>query len=296
MNKLLPVAYLIFAQPLLSIGAEKSESWDLAATYTASTAVFYGSVEKSIPEPRFKTGVMGVDVTTIEGYELPMQEIVWTKARELTFNISDAFKGSTEERIAAYQPDHRSTIWTHVQNEAGDVFLAQPEAPNPLIDNLQTRDEGLFFIRYYLGSDIPVIYHVRMGQDALDDLTVLRQFIANGGSVSMESLVYQAEQAKIAKAQRDAAAYKVFEDEYYKVLRIQDLDIRANLLEDLIQRIGFKGRWEYFAFKKRYIELHGHDLSEGDIPRSPTDGLEKLWHDISGELEKIDAVKRARRQ
>jgi hypothetical protein len=106
----------------------------------------------------------------------------------------------------------------------------------------------------------------------------------------MRQAKLKAEQA----AAREASEFKVFEDEYYKILRIQDLDIRVSLLNDLVARMGFEGIWDFYDFKKRSIEKMGPQMNENEIPSVPTDRKEKLWHDISGELKKIDVIRKAR--
>ena len=297
MKALIPIACLMFAQILFSEDTEKTVTetpWNLAAVYENSVAIFYGKLDKSIPEPKYKTGVMGVDVTDIEAYELPLEEIVWWKAKELTFTVKETFKGGEAPSSVAYVPDQHPTIWTHVQSAAGEDLLVQPKEPSRLLEFVHPRDEGLFFVRHYLGSTIPVLYEIRLGQNATDDMAILRQFKQAGGSIPIEYLIKLAEDEKIALKAREAKAYKLFENEYYKILRIQDLDIRKSMLNDLIARMGFEGRWDYYKFKDEYLKLHGHEIDAKDIPRGPTDGLEKLWHDVSGELDKLDVINKAR--
>jgi hypothetical protein len=236
---------------------------------------------------------MGVLVRDIDGPELEMEEIVWFKAKELTFAVSDPFKAEMSKDFVAYLPDQDRRLWAHVRNEAGDVFLAQPEAPDDLLLELNPGDSGLFFVRYYLGSTIPVVYRVRFGQPAQDDLALLQTYRV-AGNRPLESIVQEARARDEAKAQREAAEFKIFEDEYYKILRIQDLEIRRSMLNGLIERLGFEGLWTYFDFKDRYLKQRGDHLQDSSIPSGPTEGKEKLWHDASGELKKIEVILRAR--
>lgn len=273
-----------------------SDTWDLVRAYNASTYVFYGEVVKTIPEPNFKTGVKGVHpdgIDDIDGSELPLEEIVWPKAKELSFAVSDSLKKGMSTEFVAYLPDSSMGLWTHLVNEAGDVFLAQPTVPDALLGKLRAGDRGLFFIRYYLGSTIPVVYQVRFGQLAKGDLNLLQAYRAASGQ-PLERIVKEARARKEAAARRDAAEFKVFEDEYYKILRLQDLEIRRSMLHDLIERMGFTGLWDYFEYKQRYLEQYGAHVQANDIPRGPTEGKEKLWHDISGELKKIKVMLKAR--
>ncbi|MGJ8654296.1 MAG: hypothetical protein ACSHX8_13640 [Opitutaceae bacterium] len=271
-----------------------ADTWDIVRMHQAATHIFYGELTKILPEPKFKTGVMGVKVQDIDAAQLPMHEIIWPKAKELTFKITEQFKGAASESLVVYRADPDPNVWTYVENETGDVFLARPDTIDPLLEKLDTRDTGLFYVRYYLGSNIPVIFRARFGQLAQDDLKLLRAYQSAGGRVSLDAIRQQDRQQQQALAEREAAEYKVFEDEYYKILRIQDLDIRTSLLNDLVARMGFEGSWNYFDFKERYTKLHGAYLEPGTIPKGPTQGKEKLWHDISGELRKIEVIKKAR--
>jgi hypothetical protein len=106
--------------------------------------------------------------------------------------------------------------------------------------------------------------------------------------------VAQAEAHQAALARQEAAEFRAFEDDYYKILRIQDLDIRTSLLKDLVERMGFEGLWSYFEYKERYLKEHGTHLGDDAVPSGPDNGKEKLWHDISGELRKIEVIKQAR--
>lgn len=271
------------------------EPWDLVEAYTNSTHIFYGALSQSIPESGYRTGVMGVNVEQGIGAELTIEEIIWPNAKEHLFSVETAYKGECGATILAFVPSPDTGIWAHVKNEAGDVFLAQPPTFDPLLDTLDQGDEGLFFLRYYLGSNIPVIYKVRFGQRALDDIAILKAHDEAGGSVSLTTIQQQARIAQAQKLQREAEAFKTFEDEYYKILRMQDLEIRASLLKDLIARLGFEGRWNYFDYKARMLKLHGAYLEKETAIPSPTEGKEKLWHDISGELNKIDVIRKARK-
>jgi len=273
--------------------AAEDDDWDLAKAYNASTHVFYGEVAKIIPEPNFKTGVMGVRVRDIDESELPMEALVWPKAKELSFTVVEQFKEAMPTTFAAYLPDPDLRVWTYVMNEAGDVFLAKPEAPDELLGKLKPGDRGLFFMRYYLGSTIPVIYRVRFGQSAESDLALLRAHRA-AGNRSLESMLQQARAQEAAEAAKAAAAYRVFEDEYYKILRMQDLKIRRSLLNDLIERMGFEGLWTYFEFKERYLKAQGAHVEDSVVPSGPSEGKEKLWHDVSAELNKVDVILKAR--
>jgi len=276
----------------IKVLASASEDWDLVVAYNASTHVFYGEVSKIVPEPDYETGVMGVRVRDIDESEFPLEALTWPKAKELTFTVVEPFKQALEASFQAYLPDPDTRIWTHVMNASGDVFLAKPESPEALLLTLKPGDRGLFFIRYYLGSNIPVIYKVRFGQGAESDLALLRAHRA-AGSVPLDTIMRKAQAEEAAEAVREAAAFRVFEDDYYKVLRIQDLEIRRSLLTDLVERMGFEGLWTFFEFKDRYLKAHGSHLDDSAIPSAP-EGREKLWHDISGELKKIEVILKAR--
>lgn len=271
-----------------------ADTWDIVRMHQSSTHIFYGELSKSLPEPKFKTGVMGVKVQDADLAELPMQEIIWPNAKELSFKITEQFKGPASENFIAYQADPDPSVWTYVENEVGDVFLARPDAIDPLLQKLHPGDTALFYVRYYLGSNIPVIFRVRFGQLASEDLALLRAHQSAGGRVPLDAIRQQVRQQQQALVEREVAEFKVFEDEYYKILRIQDLDIRTSLLNDLVTRMGFEGQWNYFDFKERYTKLHGAYLEASAIPKGPTQGKEKLWHDISGELRKIEVIKKAR--
>lgn len=285
---------LVTQLPSLYGQAEAPAPWNLNKAFQASSHIFYGSLNKSIPEPNFKTGVMGVRIQEIKGAELVMKEIIWTKAKELSFTVTEPFKGDLETEFIAFQHDPDMDVWTHVANDTGDVFLAQPKAVDPLLKKLYPEDSGLFYIRHYFGSNIPIIYRVRQGQKAIDDLAILRAYKAANGEIPLEAIQKKTQLAELAKVQREAEEFKVFEDDYYKILRIQDLDIRTSLLKDLVLRMGFEGRWEYFKFKERYMELHGTHLEPGAIPSGPSEGKERIWHNISDELRKIEVIQKVR--
>jgi hypothetical protein len=289
---------LLFCCVIWSIGPAAQantlpDTWDLVRAYNASTYVFYGEIVKTLPERDFKTGVKGVHPDEIDGSELPLEEIVWPKAKELSFAVSDALKDGMPTQFVAYLADPSMGLWTHLVNETGDVFLAKPQAPDVLLLKLRAGDKGLFFIRHYLGSTIPVVYQVRYGQLAQDDLKLLQAYRA-ASNQSLESIVKEALAREEAAARQDAAEFKVFEDEYYKILRFQDLEIRRSMLNDLIERMGFTGLWDYFEYKQRYLQQFGAHVQANDIPRGPTEGKKKLWHDISGELKKIEVMLKAR--
>jgi hypothetical protein len=270
------------------------ESWNLTDAYTNSTHIFYGTLEKSIPESRYRTGITGVNVQQGIGTELNIEEIIWPSAKELTLTVGKRYKGESPATIQVMVPDPDPAVWRHLQNDMGEVFLAQPPEPDPLLANLSPSDEGLFFVRNYMGSPIPVVYKVRFGQRALDDIAILDAFNKAAGTVSLATIQQQAHIAQAKALEREAAAFDTFEDEYYKILRMQDLDIRASLLKDLVARLGYEGRWNYFDYKERMLKLHGPYLEKGAAIPDPTEGKEKLWHDISGELTKIDVILKAR--
>ncbi len=273
---------------------DTGDKWNMVQAYQASTHVFYGEVSKIIPEPGFKTGIMGVRLRDIDDkLELPMEPIIWAHAKEFTFSVEAQFKETMPVNFSAYLPDPDRSIWTHVMNEAGDLFLAKPRVPEDALLKLNPGDRGLFFVRYFLGSNIPILYKVRSGLSAEEDCALLRAFRA-AGNVSLESIVQQARVNQELQAQREATAVRVFEDEYYKILRIQDLEVRRNLLTDLTERLGFSGLWNYFEFKERYLKQRGANVEDSEIPQGPTEGREKLWHDISGELKKIEVILKAR--
>lgn len=268
-------------------------TWDLVRTYETATHVFYGELTKVIPEPKFKTGVMGVDVDNIDESPLPLQEIVWPKAKHLTFTVEENFKEMATDELIAYHPDHDRHLWIYLQNDSHDTFLAQSEEPDPIFEKLNPGDKALIFFRFYLGSNIPIVYRARLGQHAEDDLALLRAYKSNS-NVSLAAICHQAHIEQQAKAKREAEAFTAFEDEYYKILRTQDLTIRQSLLKDLVIRLGFEGRWEYFEYKERYLKKYGAYHDNGAEPPQPDTGNEKLWKDISQELNKIDVILKAR--
>lgn len=273
--------------------APAADEWDLVSTYEASTHVFYGEIAKILPEPNFKVGTQGVHIKEIDDKAMRLEPLVWPKAKELTFTVEDAFKQPLPDSFVVYLSDPHPDIWTHVATESGDVYLVKPQAPEPLFAKLQPGDRGLFFVRAYPGSTLPVLYAARLGKQALDDLALLSAN-RNDSNSTLADIVDQARVRQATIAREEAAEFKRLEDDYYKILRIQDLDIRASLLEDLVQRMGFEGRWSYFEFKERYLEEHGKHMGDNAVPSGPTDGKEKLWHDISGELRKIDVIQKAR--
>lgn len=277
------------AQPL----DVNAAAWDLVSTYETATHVFYGELTKVIPEPKFKTGVMGVDASNIDESPLPLQEIIWPKAKHLTFTVEENFKGVANGELVAYQPDHDRYLWIYLQNDSGDTFLAQSQEPDPIFQKLNPGDKALIFFRFYLGSNIPIVYRARLGQLAEDDIALLRAYKANGNA-SLAAIYHAAQLEQAAKAKREAEAFKQFEDEYYKILRTQDLEIRKSLLKDLVARLGFEGRWEYFEYKERYLKKYGAYHNNGAEPPQPETGNEKLWKDISQELNKIDVILKAR--
>lgn len=295
MKRSLIACYLLCLQCLFAqTKPERVDEWNIVQAYQAASHVFYGEVTKIIPEPKFKTGVMGVRVRDIDDKgNLPLQPIIWQRAQEFTFTVESPFKEPMPVSFTAYLPDPDLRIWTHVLNEAGDVFLAKPEAPTSALHKLKPGDRALFYVRYYLGSTIPVLYQVRLGAGAEEDLALLRAQRA-AGNVPLETIVRQMQAHEKAQAQQEAIAVRAFEDDYYKILRIQELEIRHSLLTDLIERMGYSGLWTYFDFKERYLEQRGMDTAVSEIPSGPTEGREKLWHDISGELKKINVILKAR--
>jgi hypothetical protein len=210
--------------------------------------------------------------------------------------VGERFKGQVSDSFESYRVDQDLNLWTYIENDAGDVFLSPPVAQDPLLLKLAQTDRGLFFVRYYLGSNIPVLYRARFGQRAEDDLELLRAHQAAGGA-SLERVLQQRQMQQELQAQQDAAAFKDFEDEYYKMLRIRELEIRRSLLEDLVTRMGCEGRWSYYDFKDRYLKRYGAYLEEGEqqaVPSEPVDDKEKLWKAVSEELDKIDLILKAR--
>ncbi len=296
MKRLILACYLTL-QLCHSVGAQaKEDTWDLVRMFNASTHVFYGEVSKVIPEPLFRTGVMGVHFQDVGSGEFPLQELLWPEGKLFTFSVTESFKGQMEKSFECYRSDHDLNLWTYVENDAGDVFISPPVPLDSLLHHLDQTDRGLFFVRYYLGSNIPVLYRVRFGQRAEDDLALLRAHQAAGG-VSLEGVLLERQRWQQLQAERDAAEFKVFEDEYYKILRIKELDIRSSLLEDLIVRMGFEGRWSYYDFKERFVANFGAYFEEGEaqaVPLEPADAKEKLWKFVSDELNKIDVILKAR--
>jgi hypothetical protein len=297
MKRVVLACYLTL-QLCLSAGAQSKEAdtWDLVRVFNASTHVFYGEVTKIVPERTFQTGVMGVAVQDLGREELPVQEIFWPEGKCIVFSVQEAFKGPAMEAFECYRSDQDATLWTYVENDAGDIFLSPPVALDPLLLKLDQTNRGLFFVRYYLGSNIPVLYHARFGKWAEDDLALLRTHQAAGG-VSLEQVWQEQQRQQQLQAAQEAVEFKVFEDEYYKMLRIRELDIRRSLLEDLVVRMGFEGRWSYYEFKERYLQDFGAYLevaAQQLVPSDPTDKKEKLWKTVSDELNKIDVILNAR--
>ena len=282
---------------LLSLGAQAqsqaNNNWDLARIYNSSTAVFYGEVLRTVPEPLFRTGVSGVHVQDIRSVELPLQELIWEQGTHFTLTVVEGFKGTSAEQFECYRADQSPDLWTYLENAAGDVLLAPPIALDPLLLNLSQTNRGLFFIRDYLGSTIPVLYRVRMGQRAEDDIRLLR-IHQSADDVSLERILQQQQIQIKFEAEQAAVAFKVFEDEYYQIIRARELAIRQSLLEDLVVRMGYDGRWSYYACKERYIAQHGAYLAEGELPSLPIDQIEILWKMASEELAKIDVILQAR--
>ena len=282
--------------PSAKAQSQVEDTWDLVCVFNASTHVFYGEVLKVIPEPLFPTGVMGVHAEDIGRSELPRQELLWPEGKQFTFSVEEVFKGPVGKTFECYRSDQDPSLWTYIENDAGDVFLSPPVALDPLLLELDQTTRGLFFVRYYIGSNIPVLYRVRFGQRAEGDLALLRTHQA-AGAVSLEQVLKQHHRQQQLQAAQDAAEFKVFEDEYYKMLRIRELEIRRSLLEDLVTRMGFEGRWDYFDFKERYLKSFGAYLEGGEqqtVPSEPTDQKEKLWKSISDELSKIEVILAAR--
>jgi hypothetical protein len=284
------VCSLVPAQPKVE------DTWDLVRMYNASTHVFYGEVSSIVPEPNFATGVLGVDVEDLARDELPLQELFWAEGKQFTISVEEGYKGQIGKSFVCYRSDQELYQRTYVENDAGDVFLSPPMVLDRLLLKLDQTSRGLFFVRNYLGSTIPVLYRVRLGKRADDDLLLLRAHQSASG-VTLEHMMQQRHQQQQRQAQQDAAALKVFEDEYYKMLRIRELEIRRSLLEDLIARMGYQGRWSYFEFKERYLKDFGAYLEVGesvDVPSEPTSDKEKLWKRASDELVKIDMILKAR--
>jgi len=163
-----------------------------------------------------------------------VQEIFWAEGKCITFSVQEAFKGPVMESFECYRSDQEASLWTYVKNDAGDIFLSPPVVLNPLLLKLDQTDRGLFFVRYYLGSNIPVLYHARFGKWAEDDLAILRTHQAAGGE-SFESVWQEQQRQQQLQAAQEAVEFKMFEDDYYKILRIREFEIRRSLLADLVK-------------------------------------------------------------
>ena len=291
------IAMMAIISLLPNLGAESqlqaNNTWDLARVFNSSTAVFYGEVLRTVPEPLFRTGVSGVHVQDIRPAELPLQELIWEQGTHFTLTVIEGFKGISAEQFECYRSDQAPDLWTYLENAAGDVFLSPPVALDPLLLNLSQTNRGLFFIRDYLGSTIPVLYRVRMGQRAEDDRALLR-IHQSAGDIPLEQILQQYRRQLAIEAEQAAAAFKVFEDEYYQIIRTRELAIRRSLLEDLVVRMGYDGRWSYYAFKERYIAQHGAYLAAEELPSVSSDQTEILWKMASEELAKIDVILQAR--
>lgn len=294
MNRIAMMA-IISLLPNLGAGSQlqADDTWDLARVFNSSTAVFYGEVLRTVPEPLFRTGVSGVHVQDIRPAELPLQELIWEQGTHFTLTVIEGFKGISAEQFECYRSNQAPDLWTYLENTAGDVFLSPPVALDPLLLNLSQTNRGLFFIRDYLGSTIPVLYRVRMGQRAEDDRALLR-IHQSAGDIPLEQILQQYRRQLAIEAEQAAAAFKVFEDEYYQIIRTRELAIRRSLLEDLVVRMGYDGRWSYYAFKERYIAQHGAYLAAEESPSVPSDQTEMLWKMASEELAKIDVILQAR--
>ena len=225
--------------------------------------------------------------------ELPLQELIWEQGTHFTLTVIEGFKGISAEQFECYRSDQAPDLWTYLENAAGDVFLSPPVALDPLLLDLSQTNRGLFFIRNYLGSTIPVLYHVRMGQRAEDDRALLR-IHQSAGDIPLEQILQQYRRQLAIEAEQAAVAFKVFEDEYYQIIRTRELAIRRSLLEDLVVRMGYDGRWSYYAFKERYIAQHGAYLAAEELPSVSSDQTEILWKMASEELAKIDVILQAR--
>jgi len=291
------IAMMAIISLLPNLGAESqlqaNNTWDLARVFNSSTAVFYGEVLRTVPEPLFRTGVSGVHVQDIRPAELPLQELIWEQGTHFTLTVIEGFKGISAEQFECYRSDQAPDLWTYLENAAGDVFLSPPVALDPLLLNLSQTNRGLFFIRNYLGSTIPVLYRVRMGQRAEDDRALLR-IHQSAGDIPLEQILQQYRRQLAIEAEQTAVAFKVFEDEYYQIIRTRELAIRRSLLEDLVVRMGYDGRWSYYAFKERYIAQHGAYLAAEELPSVSSDQTEILWKMASEELAKIDVILQAR--
>lgn len=294
MNRIAMMA-IISLLPNLGAGSQLQvdDTWDLARVFNSSTAVFYDEVLRTVPEPLFRTGVSGVHVQDIRPAELPLQELIWEQGTHFTFTVIEGFKGISAEQFECYRSDQAPDLWTYLENAAGDVFLSPPVALDPLLLNLSQTNRGLFFIRDYLGSTIPVLYRVRMGQRAEDDIGLLR-IHQSAGDIPLEQILQQYRRQLAIEAEQAAATFKVFEGEYYQIIRTRELAIRWSLLEDLVVCMGYDGRWSYYAFKERYIAKHGAYLAAEESPSVPSDQTEMLWKMASEELAKIDVILQAR--
>lgn len=279
----------------LTASDKAAEDWDLVRAFNASNYVFYGSIAKTVPEPNFRTEVLGLTTTDLFAQELKAQPIVWPKSREFTFAVSESFKEPTPQTFSAYLPDTPEDVWIFIKNDLGDTFLSKPAPFDPVYKDLYQNQEGLFFIRYFIGSTIPTVYKFRLGQNAEEDLKLLRLF-QQQPHLSIETIYAQELERRKQVVAQEAIEYRKFEDEYYKILRIQDLDIRKSMLDDLITRMGFEDRWDFYEHKKQYLETHGAHIPDNEVPSGPTEGREKIWHDASGELKKIDVIQSARRK
>jgi|GEM_PF-438509 len=296
MKRLFLACYLTLQLCLSTWAQPKEEPWDLVRVFNASTHIFYGEVKKIVPERTFRTGVMAVAVQDLGREQLPVQEIFWAEGKCITFFVQEAFKGPVMESFVCYRSDQDASLWTYVENDAGDIFLSPPVVLDPLLLKLDQTDRGLFFVRYYLGSNIPILYHARFGKRAEDDLALLRKHQAAAGD-SLEEVRQEQQRQQQLQAAHEADNFKIFEDEYYKILRIRELEIRHSLLADLLVRMGFEGRWSYYEFKERYLQNFGAYLeviAQQVVPSEPIDKKEKLWKTVSEELNKIDVILNAR--
>lgn len=279
----------------LSAQSDKSnpKEFDLVTAYQASTHVFYGEVAKVLPENNFNTGQQGVYLKNINQTELTLEPVVWPKSKVFSFTVVENFKTPLPEGLEAHLPKPNPDVWTYIETELGDTYLAKPYLPEEKLGKLYTGDKGLFFIRYHAGSTLPLLYRYEIGKIANESIALLRADASNP-NVNLAQVVEHMRVQKQKTAAKEAAEFKVFEDEYYKILRVRELDIRKSLLEDLVTKMGFEGRWDYFSFKERYLLEHGDHIKESEIPSGPSEGKEKLWHDISGELEKIEVILKVR--
>lgn len=269
------------------------EEFDLVTAYQVSTHVFYGEVAKVLPENNFKTGQQGVYLKHVDKTELSLEPVVWPKSKVFSFTVVENFKSPLPEGLEIHLPQPNPDVWTYIETELGDTYLAKPYLPEKKLEKLYTGDKGLFFIRHQAGSTLPVLYRYEVGKIANESIALLRADASNP-NINLAQVVEHMRLQKQKAAAKEAAEFKIFEDEYYKILRIRELDIRQSLLEDLVTKMGYEGRWDYFAFKERYLLEHGDHIKESEIPSGPSEGREKLWHDISGELEKIEVILKVR--